>query len=213
MTASEFRFRYSCTLSDYRLLSVRLHVYSLRISFNRYYGSISDLSALVLGAILGTLPLFLKYQPYYLCFSTVLSTTCHFSSYSSRMTFTMPHCTSSDIPTCLPGNKTPVYGSCSLCIVVFEPLLHERVCTATVLDQQCSRRRRPLTAPSFLLILIGRWIGILYAPDQRLDQANRLETRLTTAPSFTQPLLALLVVANVPLIVFTQRHASHIQYI
>jgi hypothetical protein len=56
VTASEFRFRYICTLSDYRLLSVRLHVYSLRISSNRYYGSISDLSALVLGAILGTLP-------------------------------------------------------------------------------------------------------------------------------------------------------------
>lgn len=56
VTASEFRFWYICTLSDYRLLSVRLHVYSLCISSNRYYGSISDLSALVLGAILGTLP-------------------------------------------------------------------------------------------------------------------------------------------------------------
>jgi hypothetical protein len=55
VTASEFRFWYICTLSDYRLLSVRLHVYLLCISSNQYYGSISDLSALVLGAI-GTLP-------------------------------------------------------------------------------------------------------------------------------------------------------------
>jgi len=111
------------------------------------------------------------------------------------MTFiSMPHCTSSDISTCLPGTKTPVCGSCGLCIVVFEPLLHERVCTATVLDQQCSRRRRPPTASFFLLILIGRWICILYTPDRRLVQANRLKTRLTTARSFILPSLPSLAV-------------------
>ena len=56
VSASDLQFQYICTLLDYRLLSIHHHVYSLCISSNQYYSSISDLFVLVLGAILGTLP-------------------------------------------------------------------------------------------------------------------------------------------------------------